>query len=113
MDGKPLLLSLKQRDIVVRYHKHPDEIRWTDMDDLRPRLFRIRKFDVNGTIYMDNLYAAKLDDSDRNTLFFQVSPTTIKVIPVMIGVLGNVKRHPEKRETNDSPQSAMPDQHFQ
>ncbi|MCZ7556274.1 MAG: type II CRISPR RNA-guided endonuclease Cas9 [Bacteroidia bacterium] len=90
-EGKPLMLSLKQRDIVVRYHQHPDEIRWDDIDDLRPRLYRVRKFDVKGIIYLDNLYASKLDEKDRNSLFYAVTPGTIKVIPSRVSILGKLR----------------------
>lgn len=90
-NGLPLLYVLKQRDIVVRYDKGPDEIEWGDMDYLRSRLFRIRKFDVKGIIYLDYLYAAKLNDKeDRNRLFFQVGPGSLRCVRVEIDLLGNV-----------------------
>ncbi len=93
MGGKPLLFALKQRDIVVRYDKHPDEIDWSSMDYLRSRLFRVRKFDVKGIIYLDYLYAAKLDDKiDRNTLFFQMRPNTFNYVKVEVDLLGRISK---------------------
>lgn len=88
--GLSLLYVLKQRDIVVRYDKDPDEIEWDNMDYLRSRLFRVRKFDVNGIICLDYLYTAKIDKKDRNRLFFDVVPNTLHVVRVEVDVLGNI-----------------------
>jgi CRISPR-associated endonuclease Csn1 len=92
-DGRPLLYALKQRDIVVRYDEGPDEIDWSDMEYLRKRLFRVRKFDVKGIVYLDYLYASKLNDKeDRNTLFFQLSPNTLNCVHIELDALGNIIR---------------------
>ena len=91
MKGKPLLLVLKQHDTVIRYEKHPDEIEWDNMEYLRSRLFRVRKFDVKGTIYLDYLYASKLEEKgDRNILFFQFVPNTLSCVKVEIDILGRI-----------------------
>ncbi len=91
LDNKPLLFALKQRDIVVRYDEGPDEIEWNNMEYLRERLFRIRKFDVKGIIYLDYLYVSKINDADdRNVLFFQVSPNTLNCIRVEVDTLGRI-----------------------
>jgi hypothetical protein len=93
IEEKPLLFVLKQRDIVLRYDEGPDEIDWNDMDYLRSRLFRIRKFDVVGQIFLDYLYAAKINDKeDRNRLFFQLRPNTMNFVRVEIDMLGNIIR---------------------
>lgn len=90
-DGKPLLFILKQRDIVVRYDNHPDEIDWSDMQQLRSRMFRVRKFDIVGQIFLDYLYAANINDkTDRNRLYFQVRPNTFNYIKVDLDILGNI-----------------------
>ncbi len=89
--GMPLLFVLKQKDIVALYDKHPDEIEWNNMNDLRKRLFRVRKFDIKGIIYLDFLYAAKIEDkTDRNVLFYQVTPNTIKCVKIQVDVLGQI-----------------------
>ena len=92
-NGKPLLFFLRQRDIVVKYDDGPDEIDWEDTDSLMNRLFRVRKFDVNGIVYLDYLFASKIDDvEDRNRLFFQASPNTLKYVRVELDVLGRIIR---------------------
>ena len=89
--GFPLLFALKQRDIVVRYENHPDEINWDSMDDLRNRLFRVREFSVTGKIILDYLYAAKLDKkTDRNLLFYQANPNTLKCVKIEVDLLGRI-----------------------
>lgn len=90
-NGKPLLYALKQRDAVVTYEGHQDEIEWNDIEYMRNHIFRVRKFDVKGIIYLDYLYAGDIDDKqDRNRLFFQVSPNTIKCVRVEVDALGNI-----------------------
>lgn len=89
-NGKPLLFALQQLDTVVKYDNHPDEIDWTDIDYLRSRLFRIRKFDIVGQIFVDYLYASDINNEDRNRLYFQISPNTMRVVRVEIDILGNI-----------------------
>ncbi len=90
LDNKPLLFALKQRDIVIRYDSGPDEIDWEDMKYLRSRLFRVRKFDVVGQIFIDYLYASKINKEDRNTLFFQLRINTANIIKVEVDLLGRI-----------------------
>jgi CRISPR-associated endonuclease Csn1 len=89
---KPLLLTLKQLDTVVRYEKHPDNIDWNDMEYLRNNLFRVKNIDVNGIIYLDYLYAAVIKKEDRNRLFFQVRPNTLNCVKVEVDELGRIVR---------------------
>ena len=91
LGGLPLLSALRQKDIVARYDKDPDEINWDSMDDLRPRLFRVREFSVNGKIILDYLYAAKLDkNKDRNVLFYQANPNTLRCVAIEVDLLGRI-----------------------
>lgn len=90
-NGKKLLFTLKQRDTVVRYKNHPDEIEWDNVDYLQKNLFRARKFDIKGIIYLDYLYVADVDDKkDRNKLFFQVIPNTFNYVKADVDTLGNI-----------------------
>ncbi len=49
-NGKPFLFSLVQKDLVLVYDKHPDEIDWDDKKKLFESLYLVRKFDTNGNI---------------------------------------------------------------
>jgi CRISPR-associated endonuclease Csn1 len=91
-NGKPLLFTLQQRDTVVRYDVHPDEIEWDNMDYLRTRLFRVRKIDTVGQIFIDCLFVADVKKEDRNRLFFQLRPNTMRCVKVKIDILGNLVR---------------------
>lgn len=98
-NGKPLLLSLAQRDTVIMFEHHPDEIEWDNVEYIRNNLFRVRKFDVNGIIYVDYLYITDTDDKkDRNRLFYQFSPNTFSCIKADVDILGKIKR---SQETDD------------
>jgi CRISPR-associated endonuclease Csn1 len=89
-NGKQLLMTLMQKDMVVLYDNHPDEINWDDQRDLFMRLFRVRKFDINGTIVFDRHNRAQLNDEDRNIHFFQQSPGTMKAVKVRVDMLGSI-----------------------
>ncbi len=90
-NGKQLLFALQQRDTVVTYEEHPDEIEWDDTGYLRDHLFRVRRFSVNGQIYLDYLYVADLDEkNDRNRLFYQMAPSTLRCVRVEVDLLGNI-----------------------
>ncbi len=92
-NGKPFLFTLTQRDIVVRYKNHPDEIEWNNIEYLRDNIFRVRKFDVVGQIFLDYLYASKIDKTnDRNKLFYQVSPNSLNCVKVEIDIIGNITK---------------------
>jgi len=94
LNGTPLMFVLRQKDTVVFYESHPDEIHWGDIEYLRKNLFRVRKFDVNGIIYLDYLYIADVDNKeDRNRLFFQVNPNTIHCVKVNVDILGRIVQH--------------------
>ncbi|MDP2208928.1 MAG: type II CRISPR RNA-guided endonuclease Cas9 [Bacteroidota bacterium] len=91
--GKHLLLSITQRDTMVMFENHPDEIDWNNIEYIRNNIFRVRKFDVNGIIYLDYLYAANIDNiKDRNRLFYSPTTNTIRCLKVSIDILGQITR---------------------
>lgn len=86
-----LLFILKQKDIVVQYKKHPDEIDWDNISNLRKNLYRVRKFDISGQIFLDYLYAAKIDEKkDRNKLYFQKSANTLNCVKITVNEIGEI-----------------------
>ncbi|HRH37419.1 MAG TPA: type II CRISPR RNA-guided endonuclease Cas9, partial [Flavobacteriales bacterium] len=48
--GKKLLMTLQQRDLVVTYDQHPDEIQWNSPNWLAQHLYSIKKMDKNGKV---------------------------------------------------------------
>ncbi len=93
-NGKPLWLLLRQKDTVIIFEDSPDEIDWSNRADLFTRLYTVRKFDVNGNIYLDRHNWSKFEDADRNKKFFATSPNQIRAVKVELGILGNIKRVP-------------------
>ncbi|MDP4199264.1 MAG: HNH endonuclease domain-containing protein [Bacteroidota bacterium] len=93
-NGLSLWLLLMQKDTVVTFKDSPDEIDWNNQVNLFQRLCTVRKFDVNGIIYLDRHNISKFEDKDRNVNFFQVSPNSIRAVKVELGILGNIKQVP-------------------
>ncbi|MBS1773975.1 MAG: hypothetical protein JST82_14045 [Bacteroidetes bacterium] len=92
-NGKKLIFSLKQKDMVILYDKHPDEVDWNDKRDLHKRLCRVIKFDVVGQVFFGRHNISKLDKTvDRNINLFQQKYSTMKAIKVQIDILGNIKK---------------------
>lgn len=90
---KKLLLSLKQKDMVVLYETHPDEIEWANKKDLFNRLCRVIKFDVTGQIFFGRHNISKIDvKTDRNINLFQQRHSTIKAVKVKINTVGELEK---------------------
>ncbi len=51
-EGLPLLVELKQKDMVIRYQKNPDEIEWENLDYIATNLFFVIKVDTAGQIFL-------------------------------------------------------------
>jgi CRISPR-associated endonuclease Csn1 len=92
MEGKKLLMALQQRDLVVLYDKHPEEIQWNDAGWMANHLYLVRKFDRNGIIGMVLHKAAKANpERPRETPEGYVAkrtPNTLRGVKVMIDRLG-------------------------
>jgi CRISPR-associated endonuclease Csn1 len=90
-NGKPLICSLMQKDMVVLYQEHPDEIDWNNQRDLFTRLCRVIKFDIVGQIFFGKHQVARFDEKrDRNKYFFQQRYSTMKAIKVKVDLLGKI-----------------------
>jgi CRISPR-associated endonuclease Csn1 len=98
------ILKLHQDDMFLIFDKNPDdEINWFDIEDLQNRLFKIVKFNENGIFVLarhnyasgnvDNARAVKSESNltDSNEVVLRRSPSTLKVIPVKVDTLGNLK----------------------
>lgn len=90
-NGKELLFPLMQKDLVVIYENHPDEIDWHDKKDLFKRLYRVILFDVNGIIVLGRHNLAKIDSrKDIKPDIIRCRPNTFKGIKVKISVTGKI-----------------------
>jgi hypothetical protein len=80
-----------QKDMVVLYQEHPDEIDWNNQRDLFTRLCRVIKFDIVGQIFFGKHQVARFDEKrDRNKYFFQQRYSTMKAIKVKVDLLGKI-----------------------
>ena len=66
VDGKPLLMVLQQRDLVVLYDNHPDGIQWDSPNWLAEQVYMVRKFDRNGKVGLVRHSAANVDLNKPN-----------------------------------------------
>lgn len=94
LDGKKLLIALQQRDLVVLYEKHPDEIQWKDANWMASHLYMVRKFDRNGVIGMVLHKAAKANPEKPSLTpdgyVAKRTPNTMKGVRVDVDRLGNI-----------------------
>lgn len=93
IDDFKLLLELKQKDLVVFYKDHPDEIDWNDEYKLFENLYRVLQIDINGKLTLGKHNLSKIDA--RNDSFPKVirnNHNTIKAIKVEIDILGKIKK---------------------
>lgn len=92
-NNKNLLFSLQQKDLVIIYENHPDEVNWNDQKELFKRLFRVIKFDVTGQIFFGRHNISNIDTKkDRNINLLQQRHSTLRAIKVYIDVLGTIKK---------------------
>lgn len=92
-DGKPLLFTLRQREMVVVYDQHPDEIQWNNPSWLNDHLFMVRKFDVNGLFGLTKHSLANLgDDGYKLPKGYTPRVNTLRALKVKITRTGKVVR---------------------
>ncbi len=93
-DNKKLLYSLKQKDMVIVYNNHPDEVDWGNQKDLFERLYRVVKFESNKgiTIFAKHNLSKVMDNQEerKNRTLIQWVPNTLKIIKVKVDTLGNI-----------------------
>lgn len=97
------ILQLHQDDMFIVFDLKPDEeIEWDDVFDLQNRLFKVVKFDENGIIILvrhnyaggsvDTATAIKTESdlSDNSQVVLRRSPSTLRVVPTKVDVLGKI-----------------------
>jgi CRISPR-associated endonuclease Csn1 len=96
VDGKKLLMTLQQRDMVVLYDKHPDEIQWERPNWMAAHLYSVKKLDKNGKIGLV-LHKASNANPDFPTRYSagtvaMKTAGSIKAIRVHISATGEIMR---------------------
>lgn len=96
VEGKPHLMTLQQRDLVVLYEKHPDEIQWNDANWMAARVYQVKKFDRKGVIGLV-LHKASNVNTDYPKKYptgttYKKTTSSLKAIPICVDHLGGYKR---------------------
>lgn len=92
-NGKNLLLSLMQKDMVIVYAKHPDEINWENKTEIFNNLYRIMQFDINGIIILGKHFLSKLSAvRDPKPDVIRCNYNTFKGVKVKISMTGKLIR---------------------
>ncbi|MBL7983666.1 MAG: hypothetical protein JNM91_01645 [Flavobacteriales bacterium] len=96
VEGKKLLMALQQRDLVILYDKHPDEIQWDSANWLAQRLYLVRSMDKTGDI---RLVLHKASNAQPNSpedkaarRYLRVRNAKLSAIKVMVDPLGAIVR---------------------
>lgn len=89
-----LLISLVQKDMVIIYDKHPDEINLMDRKEIFNKLYRVVKFNTNGQISLakhnlTNINPDRPKEYPKGTVI-NCNYNTFKGIKVRISTLGKV-----------------------
>lgn len=97
------LLQLHQDDMFLVFDLNPkEEIDWNNKVELQSRLFKIVKFDENGTIVLArhnyaggnvneaNAIKTENDLTDNTQVVLRRSPSTLRVIPAKVDALGKI-----------------------
>lgn len=88
-----LLLHLKQKDMVVVYREHPDEIEWNNEAILFDNLYRVIKFDINGIIVIGKHNISKITKEDSFPVLIRKDYKTLKAVKVEVDLLGKLKQY--------------------
>jgi CRISPR-associated endonuclease Csn1 len=96
-NGKPLLTTLQQKDLVIWYNNHPDEIEWDNPMWLHQHLYRVVKFDKNGLVSFalhnySNVKVDKPKEYPEGVVLGNRNYNTYKGVKVEIDLLGNLKQ---------------------
>lgn len=90
----PLLLTIKQRDLIITYEKTPEEIDWGNQKQLFNSLYLIRVLDKNGTIRSVKHNIAGVDPGRTKGLprewFYNKNHNTFRAIKVRISITGKI-----------------------
>jgi len=93
IDDYNLFLELKQKDLVVFYKEHRDEIDWNDEYKLFVNLYRVLQIDINGKLTLGKHNLSKIDArKDTFPIVIRNNHNTIKAIKVEIDILGKIKK---------------------
>lgn len=94
VEGKKLLMTLQQRDLVVLYDKHPDEIQWDSSEWLAQHLYMVRSFDRTGDIRLSKHNSANTNPNSKedreSKRYVRCRNAKINGVPVELSKTGRI-----------------------
>jgi hypothetical protein len=80
-----------QKDMVVIYDTHPDEVYFNEPEFLSKRLYRVMQFDKNGIIILGMHNLSKINAvRDPKPYVIRCNYNTIKAVKVNVSILGKI-----------------------
>ena len=96
IEGKKLLMTLQQRDLVVLYDEHPDEIQWNSPSWMAQHVYMVRSMDRKGELHLVLHKASNAKSGDvaqkEAGLYLRRKVGNLKVVPIHINPLGKIVR---------------------
>jgi CRISPR-associated endonuclease Csn1 len=95
-DGKPFLMTVTQKDMVILYDTNPDEIDWSNTKQQFEKLYLVRKMDRNGYIALVKHNLTNINP-DKKKLYpagwtYTKTYSSLRAIKVQISVTGKLER---------------------
>lgn len=90
-NDKNLLFTLQQKDLVVLFKEHPDEIDWNNKKEISNRLYRVMDFDIKGIIRLGIHKLSRISSVlDPSPIAIRTKYSTIKIIKVKLTTTGKI-----------------------
>ncbi|MBK7880801.1 MAG: type II CRISPR RNA-guided endonuclease Cas9 [Saprospiraceae bacterium] len=89
-NGKKLLYTVSAFDKFIVYKDHPDEIDWTNEEDLNHRLYHVIKFTGNSIYLGKSIFGNIKADYDKPPIKYILSTNTLKAVKVKLDRCGHI-----------------------
>lgn len=90
LNGKKLIFSLTHFDKFILYNEHPDEVDWTNQENLNNKLYHVIKFTGNN-VYLGKSILSKIQaDKDKMPIKQYSNSNTIKAVKIKLNLLGEI-----------------------
>ncbi len=96
VEGKKHLMTLQQRDLVVLYDKHPDQIQWNSPNWMAEHVYSIRSLDRKGEVHMVLHKAGNASSGNAAqkaaAIYLRRKVGGLTVVPITVDPLGTLVR---------------------
>ena len=85
-----MLYTVSAFDKFIVYKDHPDEIDWTNEEDLNHRLYHVIKFTGNSIYLGKSIFGNIKADYDKPPIKYILSTNTLKAVKVKLDRCGHI-----------------------